>query len=166
MTGVISTAIYEQCLDFVHPYNSNLDVIGIYWPLVSEADLRPLKAKVQCRMALPVSDGQGGLLYRIWNDDPLDSDACGIPAPSSGAALTPDQISLLLVPALAIDHSGIRLGYGGGYYDRLRAEPAWAAVPAWVVLPSSHISVDPLPRDSWDVPFNGWITERGAGRPN
>ena len=29
-----------------------------------------------------------------------------------------------------------RLGYGGGYYDRLRAEAGWAAVPAWAVLPS------------------------------
>ena len=72
---------------------------------------------------------------------------------------------LLLVPALAIDRTGIRLGYGGGYYDRLRADPTWASVPAWVVLPSACISSEPLPRDAWDVPFTGWITEHGPGQP-
>ncbi|MEC7393175.1 MAG: 5-formyltetrahydrofolate cyclo-ligase, partial [Cyanobacteriota bacterium] len=54
---------------------------------------------------------------------------------------------------------------GGGYYDRLRADPAWAAVPAWVVLPSTCLAAEALPRESWDVPFTGWITEQGAGRP-
>ena len=79
--------------------------------------------------------------------------------------MRPQQLSLLLVPALAIDATGIRLGYGGGYYDRLRANNDWAKVPAWAVLPSICFSSAPLPRDPWDVPFHGWITEFGPGRP-
>ena len=107
--------------------------VGIYWPLPGEADLRPLRDGPHSPLALPVADGNGRLIYRSWGEDPLQPDGCGIPAPAAGDALKPDQLALLLVPALAVDGAGIRLGYGGGYYDRLRADPAWAAVPAWVV---------------------------------
>jgi 5-formyltetrahydrofolate cyclo-ligase len=69
---------------------------------------------------------------------------------------------LLLVPALACDAEGIRLGYGGGWYDRLRADPAWAQVPALAVLPRG-CRVEQLPRDPWDVPLQGWIDEDGLG---
>ena len=139
--------------------------VGIYWPLPGETDLRPLRDGPHPPLALPVADGCGRLIYRSWGEDPLHPDGCGIPAPAAGDALGPDQLALLLVPALAVDGAGIRLGYGGGYYDRLRADPAWAAVPAWVVLPSTCLAAEPLPRESWDVPFAGWITEQGAGRP-
>jgi 5-formyltetrahydrofolate cyclo-ligase len=81
---------------------------------------------------------------------------------ASGRELSPDAMGLLLVPALAFaPHSGIRLGYGGGWYDRLRAHPAWAAVPALVVLPSACLSGN-LPREAWDVPFHGWLDEHGV----
>jgi 5-formyltetrahydrofolate cyclo-ligase len=67
------------------------------------------------------------------------------------------------VPALAVDQSGIRLGYGGGWYDRLRQDQTWQQVPALVVLPQCCV-VEQLPRDPWDVPFAGWITETGCQR--
>ncbi len=139
--------------------------LGLYWPLNGEVDLRTIRVAISNEVALPFADGCGGLHYRHWTDTPLQADGCGIPAPNDGQPLHADQLSLLLVPALAIDRTGIRLGYGGGYYDRLRADPTWASVPAWVVLPSACISSEPLPRDAWDVPFTGWITEHGPGQP-
>ncbi len=84
------------------------------------------------------------------------------PPPASGQELSPHALALLLVPALAFDpQSGIRLGYGGGWYDRLRADPAWRAVPALVVLPAACLC-DNLPREPWDVPFQGWLDEHGV----
>jgi 5,10-methenyltetrahydrofolate synthetase len=84
------------------------------------------------------------------------------PPPASGWELSPHALALLLVPALAFDpHSGIRLGYGGGWYDRLRADPAWRAVPALVVLPAACLCGN-LPREPWDVPFQGWLDEHGV----
>jgi 5-formyltetrahydrofolate cyclo-ligase len=65
------------------------------------------------------------------------------------------------VPALGFDRHGIRLGSGGGWYDRLRADPAWRAVPALAVLPAACL-VEQLPRDPWDVPFDGWLDETGV----
>ena len=158
-------AIQEAVVDLVNGSSGGNRHVGIYWPLPGEADLRPLRDGPHPPLALPVADGCGRLIYRSWGEDPLHPDSCGIPAPAAGDALEPDQLALLLVPALAVDGAGIRLGYGGGYYDRLRADPAWAAVPAWVVLPSTCLAAESLPRESWDVPFTGWITEQGAGRP-
>ena len=71
---------------------------------------------------------------------------------------------LWVVPALAIDRRGVRLGYGGGYYDRLRQQTPWRAVQALVVLPSACITDTPLPHDHWDITFDGWISEKGSGR--
>ena len=145
-----------------HPDDGRL---GLYWPLPGEPDLLPLlPALRRWTLALPCSDGQGGLSYRPWDGMPMEGrDGCGIPAPVDLPPLESHQLQLLLVPALALDEKGIRLGYGGGYYDRLRATPVWADLPAWVVLPQACISHALLPRDPWDVPFSGWITEEGPG---
>ena len=162
---VAGRAIQDAVVELIGRSNCGNRHVGIYWPLPGEADLRPLRDGLHPPLALPVANGSGGLIYRSWSQDPLQPDGCGIPAPADGDALGPDQLALLLVPALAVDGAGIRLGYGGGYYDRLRADPSWAAVPPWVVLPSACIAAELLPRESWDVPFTGWITEQGAGRP-
>ena len=139
--------------------------LGLYWPLNGEVDLRTIRLAISNEVALPFADGCGGLHYRHWTDTPLEADGCGIPAPNVGPPLDADQLGLLLVPALAIDQSGIRLGYGGGYYDRLRQQPPWRAVPSLVVLPSACITPTPLPQAPWDIAFDGWISEKGPGRP-
>lgn len=143
--------------------------LGLYWPVGHEPDWRPLlerwpEALLQ-RLALPVVRCEGGvgrLTYGAWHPaDPLLADGCGIPAPVAAAPLQAHQLALLLVPALAMDQRGIRLGSGGGWYDRLRADPAWRQVPALAVLPAACLAPS-LPADPWDVPFTGWLDETGG----
>jgi 5-formyltetrahydrofolate cyclo-ligase len=151
--------------------------LGLYWPLPGEVDLRALRSLLPGRVALPAithaaGDGDAQLVYRPWHDaEALAPDGCGIPAPAEcpgerrtgelgGSELDPEALGLLLIPALACDAAGIRLGYGGGWYDRLRADPAWARVPALAVLPRG-CRVAQLPRDPWDVPLQGWLDENG-----
>ena len=141
--------------------------LGLYWPLSGEVDLLSLQNLLPGQLALPAItagplDPSARLVYRPWRrGDPLEPDGCRIPAPLAGAGELPaEALGLLLVPALACDASGIRLGYGGGWYDRLRADPAWAQVPAVAVLPRG-CRVERLPRDPWDVPLQGWLDEDG-----
>lgn len=152
--------------------------LGLYWPVGSEPDLAPwapgaLAERLEGRLALPAvlppqpGELRGRLVYLPWSRHAaLRPDACGIPAPlpregDAPLALPPEALGLLLVPALAVDRRGLRLGSGGGWYDRLRADPAWRAVPALAVLPAACV-VEQLPRDPWDVPFSGWLDERGV----
>ena len=133
--------------------------LGLFWPLGAEARLIDPPPRWPGGLALPRAEA-GGLVYAAWQPgDDLAEDACGIPAPT-GAPLEPAQLALLLVPALAGSRSGIRLGSGGGWYDRFRAQPEWRAVPALMVMPHC-CSCAELVVEPWDVPFDGWITERG-----
>ena len=66
---------------------------------------------------------------------------------------------LLVVPAVGMDKEMVRLGYGGGYYDRLRACPGWDNIPA-VGLIFSFQLVEALPREAWDRPLDGVATEK------
>ena len=143
--------------------------LGLYWPVGHEPDWRPLLERwpeaLRQRLALPVVRCEGGvgrLTYGAWHPaDPLRADGCGIPAPVAAAPLEAQALALLLVPALAIDQRGIRLGSGGGWYDRLRADPAWRQLPALAVLPAACLAPS-LPADPWDVPFTGWLDETGG----
>ncbi|HYP03176.1 MAG TPA: 5-formyltetrahydrofolate cyclo-ligase [Cyanobium sp.] len=161
--------------------------LGLWWPLPGEPDLRPLAERLPDRVALPAivswtGPGAGAargrrLVYRPWRaGEALEPDGCGIPAPraEAGAAglavaaeavepLEASEMALLLVPALAVDVTGLRLGSGGGWYDRLRAEPDWRGVPALAVLPAACVC-SRLPRDSWDIRFDGWLDETGLHR--
>ena len=140
--------------------------LGLYWPIGAEPDLRPLVQPLinaGVAIALPAVV-EGELTYRPWQPgSALSPDACGIPAPISAPALPPSALALLLAPALGFDRHGIRLGYGGGWFDRLRSAPSWRAVPALAVLPAACLC-ELVPRDPWDIPFNGWLDEQGLHR--
>jgi 5-formyltetrahydrofolate cyclo-ligase len=96
-------------------------VVSGFWPIKDEIDIRPLMAELHdkgCQLALPVVQGRGlPLLFRAWcPGDPLEAGVFGTLQPSMGhKTLEPDA---LLVPLLACDADGWRLGYGGGFYDR------------------------------------------------
>tara|TARA_Y100001968_G_scaffold86828_1_gene77831 strand:- start:930 stop:1529 length:600 start_codon:yes stop_codon:yes gene_type:complete len=135
--------------------------IGIYWPLKGEVDIRFIKDIHNQKVALPSSSKNKEISYHHWSDNPLEIDSNNIPAPTRENALKPNDISILFVPAIAIDWEGYRLGYGGGYFDRLRQRDLWFSIPSFVVISNNCISKKPLPRDRWDIPFNGWISENG-----
>ena len=105
-------------------------VVSGFWPIKEEIDIRPLMIELfnsGCQMALPVVQGRGKpLLFRAWRPgDPLEAGVFGTLQPSARReTVEPDA---LLVPLLACDEAGWRLGYGGGFYDRTLGGPAGAA---------------------------------------
>jgi 5-formyltetrahydrofolate cyclo-ligase len=99
-------------------------VVSGFWPIKDEIDIKPLLAELAtsgCRLALPVVQGRGKpLLFRAWlPGDSLEAGVFGTLQPRADRELLePDA---LIVPLLACDEEGWRLGYGGGFYDRTLA---------------------------------------------
>jgi 5-formyltetrahydrofolate cyclo-ligase len=95
-------------------------IVSGFFPMKSEIDPRPLMRRLAgagARLALPVVAGRGQpLIMRAWSfGDPLVAGVWGIRIPPDDApAVHPD---ILIVPLLAFDRRGHRLGYGAGYYD-------------------------------------------------
>ena len=141
--------------------NKSNNYLGIYWPLKGEFDIRFLKKTTNQKLALPASSNNGSITYHHLSREDLIPDSNNIPSPLKENALNHNDLSLLLVPGLAIDQEGYRLGYGGGYFDRLRQKKGWRSIPSFVIISQNCVSERSLPRDSWDIPFNGWINENG-----
>ncbi len=126
-------------------------IISGFMPLKSEINPLPLLQKLaesDARLALPAIAGRGKpLIMRAWEfGAPLDRGQWGIREPKPDAPeVEPD---ILLVPLLAFDRAGYRLGYGAGYYDmtihRLRAlKPATAIGIAFAVQEVPKIPTTP-----------------------
>jgi 5-formyltetrahydrofolate cyclo-ligase len=89
----------------------------------------------------------------------LQPGAFGILEPlSDWPQLVASAVDLILVPCVACDGRGYRLGYGGGFYDRLLADPGWAPIPT-IGITFSAMWVDNLPVDPWDRPLSMVCTE-------
>jgi 5-formyltetrahydrofolate cyclo-ligase len=134
-------------------------IVAGFLPLPGEIDLRPLLlrlAEAGCRIALPVTPPPGhALTFRHWRPGaPLLREAFGTFAPL-GPPLSPD---LLLVPLLAFDRRGHRLGYGGGYYDR-----TLAALPHALAIGCGFAcqELDEVPAGPYDARLAMVATEHG-----
>jgi 5-formyltetrahydrofolate cyclo-ligase len=138
-------------------------IILAYLSFGSEVDLRDL-----CRAFPEKTWGMPRCLpdYTLsWHQyDPKSPETVpnrwGISEPyAEDPALDPAQADLILVPALACDRWGHRLGYGAGFYDRFLQQ---VQIPSLGVIPQACFLSDPLPRDRWDIPLQAVVTERGV----
>ncbi len=111
----------------------------------------------------PRAEGDGELrFYPHRRGDGWVRGRFGIPepVPDPGAEGIRDGFDLILVPGVAFDASGRRLGQGLGYYDRFLAGPAGRATA--VGLAFSWQIVPEVPVDPWDVPVDAVVTEEGV----
>ena len=140
-------------------------IVAGFSPLKAEIDPGPLMrslAERGARLALPVIAGRGrALIMRAWAfGEPLAAGVWGIREPFPQApAVEPD---ILIVPLLAFDRTGHRLGYGAGYYDMtinsLRAAKAIAAVGIGFAIQE----IDSVPITPRDARLDLVLTEREA----
>jgi 5-formyltetrahydrofolate cyclo-ligase len=138
-------------------------VVGGFLAMGREIGTLPLLEALHARghrLALPVAPPRGQpLAFRAWRPgDALRRGPLGTQEPAEGDALTPDW---LIVPLLAFDRTGARLGYGGGYYDRtLAALPGATAIGVAYALQERPA----IPVESHDIRLARVATERGIVR--
>ncbi len=138
--------------------------IGAYWPIKGEFDALPAlyrwsEADAKRRIGLPVIHRETKRLrFHVWYPGcPMEEDAYGIPKPKDTEAFNP---TLLLVPCVGYGPGGLRLGYGGGFYDRTLA--ALEPRPYTVGLAYSHALVPWLQGEAHDVPLDAVLNEDGV----
>jgi 5-formyltetrahydrofolate cyclo-ligase len=152
-------------LDFLGPPAGA--VVSGFASLPDEFRIWPLLRRVHrqgYRIALPVMQGKmKPLVFSAWvPGDAMDRGVWGIPEPKSDKpVLEPD---ILLVPLLAFDAHGGRLGYGGGFYDRtLAGLRAWKPIVA-IGLAYDEQRVDAVPHLDYDQPLDWVLTPSGPIR--
>jgi 5-formyltetrahydrofolate cyclo-ligase len=145
--------------------NGSGAIVAGYMPMRSEIDPRLLMDRLAAAgsvLCLPDVVAEGTPLeFRRWTPyDPLDKGRYGIYVPSPAAdVLVPDVV---LVPMLAFDRGGHRMGYGGGYYDRTMARLRDQGDVLAVGLAFSGQVRDDLPVEPHDLRLDWIVTESAA----
>jgi len=110
-------------------------------------------------VGVPVVLGEGQpLKFRSWSPGcTMVPGEFGAAIPETGDWIVPE---IVIVPLVAFDSNGGRLGYGGGFYDRMLSDPIWAD-KLTIGIVFEYARLPQLPRDTWDVPLDGICTESG-----
>jgi 5-formyltetrahydrofolate cyclo-ligase len=134
-------------------------VLGFCWPVRGEVDCRPLAEQLVatgwCAAMPTVVRRAAPMEYRAWSADaPMGTDPHGIPVPATTSCVTPD---VLLLPLVACDPAGYRLGYGGGYFDRTLAQNVPRPLLIGVGFELAMVpTIHPAPHD---IPLDIIVTE-------
>ncbi len=157
-----AAAIAASGLGFVEPAAGA--VISGYSAIRDELDPALLLAGLASAghpLALPVTVARGkALLFRCWEAGAsLERGDFSVPVPGENASVVVPGI--LLVPLLAFDLQGYRLGYGAGYYDRTLAQLRSDGVITAIGLAFDVQQVENVPRDGYDEPLDWVLTPSG-----
>jgi len=137
--------------------------ISFYWPQKGEIDLNglwqsALKQQKQCYFPIVRTDKTLSFGLATSNT-PFVKNHYGIPEPqeASNEMIDVDNLDIMLIPLVAFDHLGTRLGMGGGYFDRTLAIKR----PALLIGVAYEFQRQPiLTRNVWDIGLDAVITEK------
>jgi 5-formyltetrahydrofolate cyclo-ligase len=138
--------------------NRRLTRIGAFWPFGSEIDLRPaVAAYPDWLWFFPrVVSTQPPRL--AWGTEPLEPGPWGLMEPTLAQHFLP-PVQLLLVPGLAFDDDGYRIGYGRGFYDALLARLPEDVLTVGLGFEAQMHRL--IPKDPHDWPVQALLSERG-----
>lgn len=146
--------------------------LGFCWPIRSEVDCQPAVVRLLDAgwlAAMPVVIAAAApMQFRRWAPDvAMSVDRHGIPVPAEGAIALASAPALplptvWLLPLVAYDTAGYRLGYGGGYFDRTLA--TCAVPPLTLGIGYAATRLASIAPQAHDIPLDGVVTERGLER--
>ena len=152
-------AAVERLDDELKPFAGH--AISFYMAMRSEIDPRPAMVRAVLRgpVLLPVTRRGQPLMFRQWQPGtPMLSDKFGCEFPDEAQETGTPEV--LVVPLLAFDGVGHRLGYGGGYYDRTLAMLRAGGPVTAIGFAFAAQEVERLPATTWDQRLDGVVTER------
>lgn len=149
----------------------NAKTVGAYMPLADEVDITPLFQALETNCVgaqtffIPAFDEAQGAYRMARMTTELKRGRFGILEPAVPVFAAEDELDLILVPGVAFDFSGNRIGRGGGFYDRLL--PQYRAVRAGVcfdfqclpVLSDEGVEVETVPAEPHDARMDWLVTE-------
>ena len=142
------------------PQLAQADTVLLFYGMGFEVDTRPILDELYRqgkRVLLPRCLPEHRMEARCYDPDRLTHHRYGMWEPSEDCPVVDKgQIDLILVPALCYDRSRVRLGRGGGFYDRYLADFTGFTVG----LCRAALLRDAVPRDDWDAPVDLVLTER------
>jgi 5-formyltetrahydrofolate cyclo-ligase len=150
--------------------------IALYLPADGEFETAAIAGR--CRreareLYLPRVNASGHMTFSLWREEAqLSANRYGIPEPPPGAPnRSAGELDLIFLPLVGWDRHGTRLGMGGGYYDRALATTGCTGHPTstplrplLVGLAYSVQETPRLPAQTWDIPLDFVLTERGLYR--
>lgn len=154
----------ERCLTQLLnlPLFSNAQTVGVYLDFRGEMRTDAIIGHLLQRhqhVFLPLIRGESLVFARHKSADDLCKNRYGILEPTASATrCDASTLDLLLMPLVAFDRSGNRLGMGGGYYDKTLG--SMQNKPLLIGLAHAFQEVSLLNSEPWDVPLNGIATEQ------
>lgn len=169
--GVRKTAPLSACLERSHriverlaslPAVKSARRIALFWPIEArhEVDLRELDIRLRAQGAqiyYPAIDPESGqMTFRLATADQLEEAGYGFSEPPATAPEA-TTLDVIVVPAIAIDDRGHRLGYGAGYYDRTL--PRFAPPALRIVVAYDYQLIVEVPDTEGDVACDVIVTD-------
>ena len=152
---------FSQIIKILKKEKINNKIIGGYYPVNFEIDDLLLLRKFKDNrfiISLPVIKKNFQMNFYPWSfSEPLKINRYGIPEPETKNIVYPD---ILLIPLLAFDKNLNRLGYGGGYYDRLIKKLSKKKNIIKIGLAFSVQEIDKVPVNSYDPKLNYIVTNK------
>ncbi len=144
--------------------------VSLYLTIASHAEVftAPIVdalARMEKQLSVPVIRDGDLFSVAFHNGDALRCSTFGLSEPKDIRMVCEQDLDIVLLPLLAIDGRGFRLGYGKGYYDRfLERISAGGSHPFRIGLSFTRQMVDELPVDPWDEPLDAVVHEGGVLR--
>ena len=153
-----SAAICEHLLVFLS--GQGVDHVLAYRALPGEADVSALTAQLHLYTTRAVFRPEVRLTLHDWHSATVVSRFGARQPPRGTPEIERNRIGAVLLPGLAFDETGTRLGYGGGFYDRLLS--GWDVLSVGVTARGALLPRSALPREAHDLPVRYMATEQGA----
>jgi len=164
---LLNSAINRHLLEYVERTGPRM--VAAFVAFDGEPDLGPALSAMEAggvRIALPVireASGRADICFRLWSPgSEMKPNRYGIPEPVGTLDVRFAEIDLALIPLVAWDSKGGRLGMGASFYDRLFQPMAAEQHPFRLGAAYQLQQVERVPLEPWDIGLHGVLTENGC----